>query len=229
MKKTLLLSLGAFALAASANAQLTIVGGSTLNGNFNADTSLDDKRTFADTPDWVNIGSGGDQSQEATRIAPAAQLFDGSRNAVLSEAADRAFGLDTGYSIVEGETFTLNFVWRDAFQWDDGGDQLVVNLFTTNTDAIDGTRNTLASLLSGTSTANNSYQAYNNASAYTAIAADVGKTLFVEVTTQDGGSGADGFARIDNFELITSVPEPSSFALVAGCLCLGYVMIRRRK
>ncbi|MCG8585701.1 MAG: PEP-CTERM sorting domain-containing protein [Pirellulales bacterium] len=213
------------ASATTVSAATILVGGSTLNGNFNADTSATDSRTFVQTPNWVNLGSGG-TGEEATRTN---LDVDGSRNAVLAEDATRIFGIDTGYAIAEGDVFDISYVWRDAFNWIDGSDQVQVSLFVTTDDTIGGARTNLVQAVSGTSTIDSTYESVDQDAVYTALIADAGKQLFVEIDGLNGAGGADGFARLDNFvlEVTSVVPEPST--LVMCMFALAGLLIRRRR
>ncbi len=219
-----LLALIALSIAMSSVASADIIiGGSTLNGNFNADTSTDDSRPFTETPFWENIGTG-TQDQEATRTT--LPNTDGSRNAVLSHDEAKVFGMNTGYSILEGDVFDIGYDWRDAFNWNDATDQVQVSLFVTADDTIGGTRTNLVQVLSGLSTTNNTYETVDQNGVYTAVAGDSAKILFVGIDTisDDGG----GFGRLDDFTLeVTPIPEPSSVAFVG--LMFGLVALRRRK
>ena len=212
----------AIAVVSQASANI-IVGGSMLNGDFNSDTSTVDQRTFAETPNWVNIGTG-DQTVQATRTN---LDFDGTRNAVLSHAASRVFGLDTGYDLMAGDVFDVSYVWRDASGWDDSADQVVVSLFITDDGTITGNPFVLAGLFSGLSTADSAYELVNHDNAYTAMAANAGQRLFVGIDTFHPTDDA-GFARLDNFALeVTPVPEPS--ALLLACIAgIGAVILRSR-
>jgi hypothetical protein len=229
-EKTFLV-LGATVIAASFfasnDAHATIlVGGSTLNGNFNADTSVTDSRPFSATPNWVNLGTGGDTEATRTNLP-----FDGSRNAVLIDDGSRIFGLDTGYNLADGDMFDLSYVWRDGFNWDDATDQVRVRLFVTGNDLIGGSRTNLVQVLSGLSTTNDAYQTFDQNAIYTATALYAGKRLFVDFTGVSGGGASTGFARLDNFVLeVTPTPEPSSFALFALALlgCVVCCRLRRR-
>jgi len=88
---------------------LTIIGVSVLNGDFNANTSTSDSRNFIQTPAWTNLGTGG-QTIQATRLIKA---FDGTRNAVLYNNPCKVFGIDTGHTLSGGEVFRVSYVWRD--------------------------------------------------------------------------------------------------------------------
>lgn len=57
------------------------------------------------------------------------------------------------------------------------------------------------------------------------INADIGQSMTSFAFRQAGGSFV---SNIDNLE-VSAVPEPSAYALLAGLLGLGYVMVRRRR
>ena len=57
-----------------------------------------------------------------------------------------------------GEEFQASFVWRDASGWTDGNDRVGVTLYTTSNDLIDGPRTEIQTLLSPTSTLDNTYE-----------------------------------------------------------------------
>ena len=65
----------------------------------------------------------------------------------------------------------------------------------------------------------------NAAQTVTAAIPSSGSDLDIRLTV-DLNSGDEDFG-VDNF-FVTQVPEPSSFALLAGCLALSSVMMRRR-
>lgn len=175
---------------------LTLVGAALRNGNFNADTSLVDSRSYTNTPEWFNLA--GNQNAEATRLNIA---FDGSRNAVLSQDNLRQLAIDTGHTLATGEEFQASFVWRDASGWTDGSDRVGVTLYTTSNDLIDGPRTEIQTLLSPTSTLDNTYEQATLIFAPVPVAAN-GKRLFSVVKAVDGdGVTASSFGRLDNFTL----------------------------
>ncbi len=87
-----------------------IIGGALLNGDFNADTSPADTRTFADTPGWFNLT--GEQSTPATFLSNALPTPDDSRSASISDAGDRRFTIDTGYTLTGDQKLELSYQWR---------------------------------------------------------------------------------------------------------------------
>ena len=182
---------------APSTGSLTLIGGSLRNGDFNADTSATDSRSFADTPDWYNVGTS-PQTIEATRTnLPTA---DGTRNAVLTQNGTRISANDTGHILATGELFRATYEWYDGSSWTDASDKIGVTLFTTSDDTITGARTAIQTLLSGISTANGAYQ--NEIAEFAAIPAPAnGKRLFVSFEGVDGNSDGLGFARLDNFVL----------------------------
>ena len=222
MKILLLASL--FVMPSLATGATVLIGPGTNNGNFNEDTSVTDSRSFGNTAGWTNLGAA--QTMQATRLN---LNSDGSRNAVISEAANRIFGNATGHTIQSADIFSVSYQWRDAFNWNDASDQVQVLLFTTDDNTIFGNQNILATDLSGTSTQNNTYELVDHDVIYTATASAAGKQLFLQFRGLDGSGNANGFGRVDNFLLEVSqsnpIPEPA-----IGILGLfGLVLLLRRK
>jgi hypothetical protein len=171
-----------------ATGPVTLVGGSVLNGNFNANPGV--SVSFSATEHWWNTK--GQQSQVATR---ADADHDGSQNGTLTGI--RGFGINTGHQIAEGDRFDFSYLWKDDWNWADASDQVTLSLFVTADNTITATRSNLAVDASGLRQVNGAYEAVAREAAYTAVAADAGKTLFAAIETDSGG-----FARIDDFTLI---------------------------
>jgi hypothetical protein len=209
-------------------ASTTLIGGSTGNGDFEADTSSTNKRTFSDTPNWTNLSSTGlGQSEVATRNDK--NLSGSLRNAVMNIDGTRIFGNDPGYTIQSGDVFSLSYQWRDAFLWDDTADQVRVDLFTTSNDTLTGTQTILYTLYSGLSTSNETWETVTANRFYTAGGGAVGKKLFIQFQGWAGNSSdTEGYARLDNFTL-TVVPEPDPVWLLAALSGAGVLVRRRRR
>ncbi len=182
----------------------TLVGGSTLNGDFNASTG----DAFSAVPNWVNLQ--GDESQTATRTNLA---FDGTRNAVIAESTARGFGLDLGHAYTVGEAFRIGFVWRDASNWNDANDRIGAFLYITDDDTVEGVRTVVASVESELSQSNDSYQAEELLFPIVDGAA-AGKALFLGIDAAQTGSG---FARLDNVVL-----EIGSLGAGTGTAVVGW-------
>ncbi|MGB1259084.1 MAG: alkaline phosphatase D family protein [Akkermansiaceae bacterium] len=175
---------------------LTLVGPGNNNGDFNDDTSSVDSRSFADTPSWINLGTGG-QPQEATRTT---LHLDNTRNAVVSDRGNKIFAVDTGHTLATGEVFRASYQWRDASSWADAADRIAVSLFVTSDNTITGTRTILQTLTSSLSNVDSSYQA--QASVFLPAPATAnGKKLFASIHGVNGNANNSGFARLDNFLL----------------------------
>ncbi|MBT8036963.1 MAG: Ig-like domain-containing protein [Verrucomicrobiae bacterium] len=177
---------------ASSTVPVILVGGTVRNGNFNANPGA--SVTYSSTAVWHNTK--GAQSQVATKDDV---TFDGSQNATLT--AGRGFGVDTGYTIVEGHAYDISYVWKDDWNWVDGSDQVTVSLFVTSDDTISGTRTNLATHSSGTRSTNDSYEPESQDALYTATATHAGKVLFAAIETT-----SSGFSRLDNFQLVMTPP-----------------------
>ena len=175
-----------------------IVGGALLNGDFNADTSPADTRTFADTPGWFNLT--GEQSTPATALGNALPTPDDSRSASVSDTGDRQFTIDTGYTLTGNQKLQLSYQWRDGAGWNDSADQIRVSLFTTSDDSPLGTRSEIGSLLSGPSTVDGTYELFSRSFDPVPESAE-GKRLFVVFEGIDGDASPDGLANLDNFIL----------------------------
>lgn len=205
-----------------AQAQTIIIGGgdgtgtNTRNGNFNSGTNL----TAGGTDFWENL----EGLQSVGIRNDSTLLFNGTPT--LTASAVNIVGQSTGHSMIEGDVFSLNYVWRDAAGFNDVNDRLFVRLFKTADNTISGTATTLFNGLQA-STINDTYEPVNLTSVYTATAADVGSTLFVSIGIQDNTPADTPFARVDNFNL-TVIPEPSSLAIlsVSGA---GLIFLRRRR
>jgi len=175
---------------------ILLVGGATLNGDFNA--APGESVTFANTPVWYNTR--GQQTQVATRNN---NTFDGTQNGILHTG--RGFGVDTGHVIAEGNAFNFSYVWKDDWQWVGSSGEVKVSLFVTDDNTLTGNRTDLVVDFSGIRQVAGAYESVSREFVYFATAADAGKTLFAAIETD-----SSGFARLDNFELIV-IPDGASF------------------
>lgn len=180
-----------------------LIGGALLNGDFNADTSETNSRTFADTPNWFNLA--GNQTLPATTLTGTLPAPDNSRNAALTDNGTRLFAIDPNYTLTAGQKLELSYQWRDGPGWNDSADQIRVTLFTTSNNTSTGTRTNLESVLSGISETDSTYQSF--AHSFAPIpAGSGGKKLFLLIEGVDGDASPNGNANLDN--LILSLFNP---------------------
>lgn len=181
-----------------------IIGGDIKNGNFNnlVVASEDDKQMFYNVVDWKNLGDGEmADSTEATRTNLTYDEESG-RNAVITGFdTSRIFTMNTGHTILEEESYDVSYVWRDAWNWNDANSKVVVRLFVTDNNTMEGVVTVLVVDSSELSTQDGKYEMVDHNSIYTAKAEDAGKTLFVQF--QGSKDDLGGFARLDNFELVS--------------------------
>lgn len=182
-----------------------LVGPNVRNGNFNDDTTLADKRTFSDTPFWINLT--GNQNYECTRTNI---LFDGTRCAVLRNNGNSTpiFANDPEYRLETGDILSVSFRWRDAFNWDDAADRAQVFIYTTGDGTPTGTRTVLQTLTTPASSQNNAFQLFT-ADFNPIPASAAGKRVFVAFTSLDGNNDNQGYGRIEDFQLSVNESDPA--------------------
>ncbi len=180
-------------LPSSFTPNLLLIGGSTLNGDFNAGGGSG-AQTFEQTSSWTNIGNSS-QTDNATQTN---LDLNGTRNAIIAESAVRVFGSDTGHTLATGERFRVTYDWRSASYWDIANSRIRVALFTTDDDTITGTRSDIQALDSDLAAVAGTPQSEESIFDPVPASAD-GKRLFLAVDGADVGGG--GFARLDNLVL----------------------------
>ena len=211
------------------SAATVLVGGSSNNGNFN-DNSLSNAsgtRSYDNTLFWTKLDSS--TFVDATTDVLIGGLADRNLNVRRQSIVSIAAG-NTGYLIALGDIFDVSYDWVDGAGWLDGNDEISIRLFTTNDNTITGTVSYIATTNSGVKgvTSAASLQQVDQNGFYTAGSGDVGKNLFVAITSVSSGTSTNAFARVDNFALeVTSVPEPASALFVLGSI-FGVALRRRR-
>ena len=195
LMKTLSFLTSFLALTSAAFSQTTLIGPGVRNGDFNDDTDPTDQRTFAQTPFWQNIPANQELVGTRSNLAPPS----GTRNGQVSSAAGVVLGQSTEYSIVEGDSFSVSYLWRDAFQWDDAADRVRVSLFVTDDDTITGAQTILADTDSPLSTTDSTWEPVESNDFYIADATHVGKTVFISIDSLAGGTSR--FYRLDDVVL----------------------------
>lgn len=179
----------------------TVIGPSLRNGDFNDDTDPTDQRDFAATPFWENVAGA------QTFVAARTNLpnLSGTRNAQISQATTQLTAQSTGHILAEGDSFSVSYEWRDAFNWNDATDKVNIILFVTTDDLIASERTIIGSTASPLSTLNNTYEPVTSEDFFIADNTYVGKTVFVGIDTLSGANS--GFCRLDDFQLSVGTPE----------------------
>lgn len=188
---------------------------SVRNGGFE-DPFTGSDEPFSNTTNWQNIGTG-NQGANARRI----NINDTGLYSSVNNTTDLIlYGLDTEHTIGVGHEFTLEYRARNAFNAT-ADSTITAELFYTDTDLIDGTATTFASLVA--TNMSQSFETFNATFAPIETGdAAVGKNLFLKFQQTAG----PGFTRTDSWSL-TVVPEPTS--LLVGAIGLGGIAMRRRR
>jgi len=187
-----------------------IIDTTTLNGSFENGTGSGAGSTI---DSWVPFGGGSIQ-----RISNTAT--HGTYSAVVGGTSVN-LAVNTGYILAANDTLTLSFQAKGMLNSDDG-DNIAWRLFYTSDNTLTGTATTIAgadySLPGG---AAGSYTTFNLTTPGLTDPGAVGKTLFLSFGAGTG-LATDEFARVDNVNLFSNVPEPTAALLfvpaMAGCL-----------
>jgi beta-glucanase (GH16 family) len=186
----------------TAASSTTLVGGAIKNGNFNSPGTAG-AITFAQEGNWISLsGNNGNTFLNDT----VANVYDG-HYAQLSEQYAFYPALDTGYAMTEGDVFDISFLWHDGWQWA-ANDQILLTLYVTDDNTAAGTQTVLATVYSETGPLDSAYELVDQSAVYTAGPAHAGKTLFVGLQAQDGSGNTNGYAQIDNLELVVTAGAP---------------------
>lgn len=215
---------GGVVLAGAADAATVIVDNTTLNGSFETGTST--------TPaTWVAYGATSSVGRGSPSAAISGTTHEGNYSLVVGLGGDGVTtsngALNTGYTILSGDTFSFSFWYNGAFGWDEG-DQIAYQLFYTSDNTLGGAATAFysgaVSATPGTSSAN--WQQFA-ATGIAATGGSTGKTLFV-LFTRGAGVTTNEFARVDQVAL-SVVPEPSVLGLAGlGLGCALAFRARRR-
>ena len=164
------------------------------------------ERSWSETKFWENIASIDDNPNWVA--TQGTHDFDGSHTLIFSEGPARIPAQDTLHTIRSDDTFKVEYVWLGG-KWWAGDDQVAVKLYTTDNDLIDGSPHVFATMLSGPTIINGTYQAASGQGAATDM--ESGKRLFVMIDTENGGGKLDGIAHLDNFHLQVIHSEESAW------------------
>jgi hypothetical protein len=178
-----------------------------INGDFEAGTG----KEFYKTPPWYNRGAGLNQGDPA-RSEQA--VIAGSHSAVVNDryiTAEEKFGniahvQKTGYTIKEGDSFSLSYEWRPADEhWQRATDTIRFVLYATADNKIGGRVVWSCVLTSDFFKAKHTSLMAVSQTTDVVDSEAVGQLLFVMfygVDTVNGGTdGTPHFARVDNIEV----------------------------
>ena len=158
----------------------------------------------------------------------------GSMSAAIGRADNVRNGaiLNTGYDVqlADDGGFSLSLDWtgQSILAGWNADDDLEVALFTSSDDTLGGT---LTQLWAGAfldTNGNDVFETISLTGIGSVTAASAGKDLWLVISSGTAGAGSNNeLASVDNVQLST-IPEPSAYGLLAGCLGLAVAMVRRR-
>jgi hypothetical protein len=235
LKVTLPLILGIAAFGLNAPA-VDIIDSATLNGSFEAGSgtgpgsSIDLWAPAFNTNNEQRISNNASLGTYSAVIGNT--TLDETATTALADPVFNGLALNTGYTVSAGETFDLAFDWIPLFKWD-ADDQIDFRLFTTSDNTTGGTVSEIfVSAVTGHAQGDGYQTDLDLTGIGTVQVANIGQDLWIEFwssTAVGVVSDAPGeFARVDDVRL-SAVPEPATFALLAGFATLGLVLYRRRR
>lgn len=225
MKRISVLYLSILSLFAANAHTMTIIDSSTRNGSFENPTATGSQSSA----DFWSFGFNSDQLE---RLDNDGNTPDGDYTAVIGTnndgSANSGVYQNTSYVVNAGDSFSLSFDWGAAYNWA-AADDLNWRLFTTSDNTSGGTVSEIAiGSVSGKNASTLPLTNWTTANVLieggTIIGANVGQQLFVEFYE---ANGLNQFARLDKV-VLTVVPEPASFALIAGSIAMLALVGRRR-
>ncbi len=247
MKNTSLTLSALIGATSLVTAQTVIVDADFQNGAYNSNGSFEfDGSGNQLTPpppkglDVFGFWTAGDPTSLAgiTRSVEQTRNWSLKTHGSLSAAIGREGGvrygaiLNTGYDVqlADDGGFSLSFDWTGetaAGAWE-ADDDLEVALFTSSNDTLGGTLSQLWAADFFDTNGSNMFETINLTGIGSVTAASVGKDLWIVISSGTAGAESNNeLASVDNVQLST-IPEPSAYGLLAGCLGLAVAMVRRR-
>jgi len=221
-------------LMTSAGSATAIIDSSTLNGSFESgsDGAIDLWEPAFNSNREERISNNSSAGTYSAVIGNTTlEVIQPGETAPLAEPILNGLALNTGYTVVSGETYDLSFDWIPLFLWDDD-DQIDFRLFTTSDNTTSGTVSEIyVSAVTGHAQGDGYQTDLDLTGIGTVQAADIGQDLWIEFWSSTAAGVEDvstgEFARVDDVRL-TAVPEPATYALLGGFFALGCVLLRRR-
>ena len=237
------IALGACLVVSSvASADITVIGGSVGNGDFNAGGggTGGGAQTYAATPNWFN-----GQAAETVNFTNSSQMGGSNdpNNGTTTRGGmpfnNRLQINDTSYTVVEaGQVFSLSYDFGAGGGLAGWEGLEVMDTFIFSSTTVDG--NTVEADITRLGTDSYTIDRANDGqwttrsvtNLYTTTAADVGSDLYFGMQFNDNGTGNSLFPRIDTVDLQVTdpvgVPEPSSLGLL-GLIGVAAFARRRRR
>ena len=149
---------------------------------------------FDDIPDWENLLG---TNTKAIKLDSPANV-NGWNASTVDTPNKRHFAIDTDHILTSGESFECSYAWLylSSSSWA-SNDEILFQLFTTDTNIIGGTRTIIKEYIASSPTSDN-WRVENFTFSYSGA---TGKRLFLRFQAVDKDGNTGGFARVDNVYL----------------------------